>query len=603
MNTVRTDPQSFLFQLPAARAAAPARNDSGDAFSQILDKHLNGRNDTPGSRDASSSRDAPSSRDTSDLPRSRSASRSNDDGPEARETAEKGRSGHAASRRSDGKTDKASAAKSHQNSAAKRPEAKSDSQKATATDASDSRPQKTAGKTQADDSQQASDADAGIAGQPATADGKAGNAASDGDGKTPSDGNPDGQQESGDSGDKPASQSQNGDGAATAGTNPARVQVAPLQGLAILQLTGQVTAQTAAGGQSLSPAVQAALLAATGKNTVLEALAALKGGAPATGQGGDIIIGGLKFGTILPTLSNGRNAQGLLGAASGLPDDFSSDNSQTAAPSMNPVNSAISAAAKGKTLPDSNSSQTTTDNARNTADRSGTTTPVMPDPGGKTPAFTLSLPGNRPNASVQTAALENDVTASVTVTGGDAASGDAELSAFSQYLGPNAASSLASANVLRQSSFMTELKQSLQALPPHEQIAVQIQNAMQNGSSRMTVDLQPAELGRVEIKLDVDKDKNVSATIVADRPATLDLLQRDSKALERALQQAGLQADSGSLSFSLRDTGGQSGGRGQGGNGRAGGKGSDKNTGVAALGEPAKTDVVAIANGYVDLET
>jgi flagellar hook-length control protein FliK len=119
----------------------------------------------------------------------------------------------------------------------------------------------------------------------------------------------------------------------------------------------------------------------------------------------------------------------------------------------------------------------------------------------------------------------------------------------------------------------------------------------------MTVDLQPAELGRVEIKLDVDKDKKVSATIVADRPATLDLLQRDAKALERALQQAGLQADSGSLSFSLRDTGGQSGGQGQGGNGRAGGKGSDKGVGMAMGVEPAKSDVVAIANGYVDLET
>jgi hypothetical protein len=73
--------------------------------------------------------------------------------------------------------------------------------------------------------------------------------------------------------------------------------------------------------------------------------------------------------------------------------------------------------------------------------------------------------------------------------------------------------------------------------------------------------------------------------------------------LERALQQAGLQADSGSLSFSLRDTGGQTGGQGQGGNGKAGGKGSDGNSGVAAVNEPAKADVVAIANGYVDLET
>jgi flagellar hook-length control protein FliK len=257
-------------------------------------------------------------------------------------------------------------------------------------------------------------------------------------------------------------------------------------------------------------------------------------------------------------------------------------------------------AAKGKSLPDPNASQAGADKSRNTAGQSPVALPVTPDQNGKTPAFALAFPGNRPNAAVSTARLDNDIAASVTVGGGDAAYQDAEISAFSQYLGPNAASSLAQANAMRQSSFMAELKQSLQALPPHEQIAVQIKDAMQNGNSRLTVALHPAELGRVEVKLDIDKEKNVTATVLVDRPATLDLLRNDAKALERALQDAGLQTDSGSLSFNLRD--GQDGGAR---NGAGTGSGSSRGTGSGGSEVKAevRADVVKTADGYVDLET
>jgi flagellar hook-length control protein FliK len=152
----------------------------------------------------------------------------------------------------------------------------------------------------------------------------------------------------------------------------------------------------------------------------------------------------------------------------------------------------------------------------------------------------------------------------------------------------------------KQSAFMAQLKANLQNLPPHEQIAVQIKDAMQNGNSRLTVALHPVELGRVEVKLDIDKDKNVTATIVVDRPATLDLLRNDAKALERALQDAGLQTDSGSLSFNLRD--GQDGGAR---NGAGTGSGSSRGTGSGGSEVKAevRADVVKTADGYVDLET
>jgi flagellar hook-length control protein FliK len=197
--------------------------------------------------------------------------------------------------------------------------------------------------------------------------------------------------------------------------------------------------------------------------------------------------------------------------------------------------------------------------------------------------------------------VRNELAESMAVQAGATSSDDAEFSNWSQVLGSGA--NLGSNLSARQTAFMTQLRQNLQILPAHEQIAVQIKNAMQNGNSRLTVALHPVELGRVEVKLDIDKDKNVTATIVVDRPATLDLLRNDAKALERALQDAGLQTGSGSLSFNLRDSNGQNGDTAQNGTG-TGGSGSGTGAGGSdAKAETARADVIATADGYVDLET
>ncbi|WP_085884570.1 flagellar hook-length control protein FliK [Oceanibacterium hippocampi] len=85
--------------------------------------------------------------------------------------------------------------------------------------------------------------------------------------------------------------------------------------------------------------------------------------------------------------------------------------------------------------------------------------------------------------------------------------------------------------------------------PAAQQLAVSISQAVHDGKDRIRIQLHPAELGRVDIKLELSHDGRVSAVIAADRPETLDLLQRDARALERALSDAGLKADSNSLSF------------------------------------------------------
>lgn len=84
------------------------------------------------------------------------------------------------------------------------------------------------------------------------------------------------------------------------------------------------------------------------------------------------------------------------------------------------------------------------------------------------------------------------------------------------------------------------------------QVAVQIQKAAGQGHDRISIQLKPADLGRVEVRLDVGADGRVAAVISADRADTLDMLQRDARILQNSLQNAGLQADSNSLSFELK---------------------------------------------------
>jgi hypothetical protein len=84
---------------------------------------------------------------------------------------------------------------------------------------------------------------------------------------------------------------------------------------------------------------------------------------------------------------------------------------------------------------------------------------------------------------------------------------------------------------------------------------------LQKGISRFDIRLDPPEMGRVDVRMEVRKDGHVVAHMTVDRPETLDLLQRDARALQQALNNAGLQADSDSLNFSLRDQNDNSGGR------------------------------------------
>jgi hypothetical protein len=88
-----------------------------------------------------------------------------------------------------------------------------------------------------------------------------------------------------------------------------------------------------------------------------------------------------------------------------------------------------------------------------------------------------------------------------------------------------------------------------------KQMSVEITSGIKKGDTDIKIQLRPDHLGKVEVKLEISKDGLVKGLVMVDKPETLELLQRDSRGLERSLQDAGLKTDSNSLSFALNDQG------------------------------------------------
>ena len=88
--------------------------------------------------------------------------------------------------------------------------------------------------------------------------------------------------------------------------------------------------------------------------------------------------------------------------------------------------------------------------------------------------------------------------------------------------------------------------------PDIDGLAVAIAANAARGVKHFDIRLDPPELGRVDVHMSVSRDGKAEALLTADRPETLELLQRDSKTLERALKQAGLDLSNNSLNFSLK---------------------------------------------------
>ncbi|MFO1188011.1 MAG: flagellar hook-length control protein FliK [Alphaproteobacteria bacterium] len=122
-----------------------------------------------------------------------------------------------------------------------------------------------------------------------------------------------------------------------------------------------------------------------------------------------------------------------------------------------------------------------------------------------------------------------------------------DLTPVASSQAPAAAQGTSMAGSLRQADHAPR------AIATIDQVAIHIRHAAAAGLDKIRIQLWPEHLGRVDIELEVHESGSVKATVLSDRPETLDLLQRDSRSLDRALQDAGLKTDSNSLHFASHD--------------------------------------------------
>lgn len=88
---------------------------------------------------------------------------------------------------------------------------------------------------------------------------------------------------------------------------------------------------------------------------------------------------------------------------------------------------------------------------------------------------------------------------------------------------------------------------------PLSGLAVEIAASARSGKSRFEIRLDPADLGRIDVRIDVDRDGRVTSHLTVEKPETLSMLRQDAPQLQRALDDAGFKTGDSGLQFSLRD--------------------------------------------------
>jgi flagellar hook-length control protein FliK len=159
------------------------------------------------------------------------------------------------------------------------------------------------------------------------------------------------------------------------------------------------------------------------------------------------------------------------------------------------------------------------------------------------PSAAHAAPGVDSSAADTAEAMQADATAATTTaTAGAAVTTDATTLGASGSAPSTAAPSAAYVPASAPAT----------VLPVYQQVAINLKQAAQAGTDHIEIQLKPASLGAIDVKLNLTHDGRITAVISADRSDTLHLLRQDSSGLEQALRDAGLQADSSSLSFNLR---------------------------------------------------
>jgi len=289
---------------------------------------------------------------------------------------------------------------------------------------------------------------------------------------------------------------------------------------------------------------EAAKMKAAGANGAANAqnAALANGQAAANGNAtADSTTDGLMNSTALSQPAAASSAKmALNGADAGAGDEMSSDKF------LSRVVDSMTGDGKGKTDATGTTNAATTGQTNNSTQQASAANPAQT---AQAAQQAMAAAANGPNAQNNPTAAQNASTNSaVTATGGT----EATATANGQ---PGSTNSLHQTNTGGQTAHTARQAPSQQV---QQQVAVSIRNAASEGVDKISIQLRPEHLGRVDVKMEIGQDGRIQGVIQADTRETLDMLRQDSRALQQALKDAGLNADSQSFTFEHRNEGGQS---------------------------------------------
>ena len=150
-----------------------------------------------------------------------------------------------------------------------------------------------------------------------------------------------------------------------------------------------------------------------------------------------------------------------------------------------------------------------------------------------------------------------------------------------------------------QQDFASSLNKAI--VSPADQVAMKIAQ-LPSGKHNITVQLDPADLGKVDVRLEWSTDGKAQISIAAEHKTTLDMLKSNAGSLQASLSDSGIKADAGSLQFSLRGQDNFAGQFAQGNQQQSNGNNSNSTTQTASGADLKQTiETASIAARYVNL--
>lgn len=202
-----------------------------------------------------------------------------------------------------------------------------------------------------------------------------------------------------------------------------------------------------------------------------------------------------------------------------------------------------------------------------------------------------------PSATPKTPAAV-EATVSPEVAAGDDAAADLPVEAAA----PEAAPSAQAAQSARETLSPTLSRTAIEATA---QIAAQILKKLDGRTTRFEMSLTPDELGRVDIKLDIDTEGRLAARLAFDNPAAATDLKGRVDELRRQLEQQGFQLSEDAFEFTQRDSGSSAFDRGQDtrqGQSRAFAAAARLNTEADAVAQPPRWQALSLTPTGVDMK-